>query len=197
MGWLAAQFHPPRLIFRDPVFARDREQVVALCRALREARFAVPWECESRPEHFDAPLLRSMKEAGCRVIKLGLETADAELLVALRRVPDELAARRYLAHTRDIVRVARRAGLTVRLFVMAGLPGQTEAAVRQTAQFVQKVKPNALHVMTFSAYAGLSFGEEGAAASVEGPAHREMLDAVAQELERERPARRRWAFWRR
>ncbi len=196
MGWLAAQFRPPRLIFRDPVFARERERVVALCRALREARFAVPWECESRPEHFDAPLLRAMKEAGCRVIKLGLETADAELLVALRRVPDEPAAQRYLAHTRDVVREARSIGLTVRLFVMIGLPGQKEEAVRKTARFAQTVKPNALHVMIFSAYPGLSLVEtEKVSADVS--AQRAILDDVAQELARQRPAGRRWAFWRR
>ncbi|NOZ04873.1 MAG: radical SAM protein [Chloroflexi bacterium] len=196
MVWLAERFRPPRLIFRDPVFARERDRVVALCHALRDRRFAVPWECESRPEHFDAPLLQTMKRAGCRVIKLGLETVAPALLVALKRVPSETAVSGYLEHAGRVIHEAQRIGLTVRLFVMVGLPGQTEDSVRETARFVQRVSPNALHVMKFVSYPALPL-EEGVPAPENVAAQWAILDAVAQELGRSRPVRRRWAFWRR
>ncbi len=196
MVWLAERFRPPRLIFRDPVFARERDRVVALCHALRDRRFAVPWECESRPEHFDAPLLQTMKRADCRVIKLGLETVDPALLVALKRVPSETAVSGYLEHAGRVIHEAQRIGLTVRLFVMVGLPGQTEDSVRETARFVQRVSPNALHVMKFVSYPALPL-EDRVPAPENVAAQRAILDAVAQEMERSRPVKRRWAFWRR
>lgn len=195
MAWLAAHFSPPRLIFRDPVFAHDREQVVALCRELRNRRFDVPWECESRPEHFDAELLRSMKRAGCRVIKIGLETVEAGLLVQWRRVASESAAAAYVRHTAEVIRAAQKLAITVRLFVMVGVPGQTEQAARETARFVREARPNALHVMRFVPHPDLNLTGERPAA--EGTAaHQAILAEVAQGLG-DRPPARRWMFWRR
>ena len=85
-------------MFRDPVFAHDRSRVLALCSELRHLGHATPWECEGRPEHFDNRLLRLLRDVGCDTIKIGLESADPEVLVAIGHVQDEL--RRQLTWTR-------------------------------------------------------------------------------------------------
>ncbi len=196
MAWLAATFSPPRLIFRDPVFAHDRERVMALCRILQERRFDVPWECESRPEQFYGELLRVMKRAGCRVIKIGLETVDARLLVQWQRVPSLAAASAYVRHTAQVIRAAQQLAITVRLFVMVGLPDQTEQSVRETARFVHTTQPNALHVMPFVPHPGLTLTGPRPAPD-EVTAQRAILEEAARGLGDRPPARRRWMFWRR
>ncbi|MEZ4771251.1 MAG: hypothetical protein R2844_22885 [Caldilineales bacterium] len=57
MAFLAQDMNARRIMFRDPVFARDRSRVLALSSELRRLTLPVSWECESRPEHFDAQLL--------------------------------------------------------------------------------------------------------------------------------------------
>ena len=155
MDWLTRTHRPARIVFRDPVFARDRARVQALCSELRARNVRIPWECESRPEHFDAELLREMRFAGCDTVKIGLETVDPALLVALRRVANPEAAGAYVARVADLVRQCRNLGITCRVFVMAGLPGQSEAAIAATGQFLRDLRPDAVHVKPFQWYPGL------------------------------------------
>jgi radical SAM superfamily enzyme YgiQ (UPF0313 family) len=155
MGFLARQYSPPHVVFRDPVFAHDRNRVLALCSELRQRSVSLSWECESRPEHFDARILRAMQAAGCTTVKLGLESADPELLVAVRRVADQEAARRYLQSVTDVVAQCRQLGILCRVFVMVGLPGQTMDSVRQTADYLRELQPARLHVKPFHWYPGI------------------------------------------
>jgi len=158
--WLRRTFRKPRLIFRDPAFAADRERTVELCEALRRARVRVPWECESRPEHFDPDLLYRLRRAGCQTVKLGLETVDEALLWGLNRLRPGWTAARYRAHVAELVATCRRLGLNCRLFVMTGLPGETRTALEATLAFLQAVRPPAVSVKRYRPYPGTRLGEE-------------------------------------
>ena len=156
--WLVRTHRPPRIMFRDPVFARDRARVQAICRELCARNLRVPWECESRPEHFDAELLREMHAAGCDTIKIGLETTNPALLVALHRVSNLAAAEAYMARVAEIVRQCRDVGIACRVFVMTGLPGQDEEAIAATGQFLRDLRPDAVHVKPYRWYPKTGLG---------------------------------------
>ena len=154
LAWLNERFHPARVVFRDPVFAHDREHVVAICEGILRQQLSLRWECESRPEHFDAQLIRLMKRAGCQWIKIGLETTDGALLVRLRRIDSAKETAAYLQHVTDTVEACNAAGVYCRLFAMAGLPGQDEAMAQHTRRFVEELRPTALNVKLFTEYPG-------------------------------------------
>jgi anaerobic magnesium-protoporphyrin IX monomethyl ester cyclase len=158
---LATSYSPARVVFRDPVFAWDRERVVDLCTGMLDRGLRVNWECESRPEHFDVELLRLMKRAGCRWVKIGLETTDAQVLVDVARVASLDAARLYLEQVVRVVKSCRRLGLACRLFVMAGLPGQDVRGAKDTARFVEELRPAAVNVKILEPYPGTSLPERG------------------------------------
>ena len=153
---VAERYHPFRIILRDPVFALDRARVLAICAELRRRQSPATWECESRPEHFDSRLLRAMHGAGCTVVKLGLESADPGVLLAVGRVADERAAEEYLASVAAVVRDCQQIGVVCRVFVMVGLPYQTRASVERTAQFLRTLRPIRLHVKPFHWYPGIA-----------------------------------------
>lgn len=155
LAWLQDELRPARLVFRDAVFARDRQRVIELCEGLLERGLRLRWECESRPEHFDAELLRLMQRAGCQWVKIGLETTDAVLLQRLRRVSSPHEAARYVQHAAGVVRACEDVGVRCRLFVMAGLPGQDVASAEGTRRFLAGLRPTALHVKAFDWYPGL------------------------------------------
>ncbi len=156
LEYLHGQFHPSRLIFRDPVFAHDRERVVRICHEVLRRGLSLRWECESRPEHFDADLLRLMKRAGCQWVKIGLETTDEALLVRMRRAASLAEARAYVQHVAEIVEACRTVGLRCRLFVMAGMPGQDVTMAERTRRFVEELRPTALNVKLCESYPGTS-----------------------------------------
>lgn len=155
LTWLSERFQPARIVFRDPVFAYDRKRVVALCEGILQRDLRLRWECESRPEHFDANLLRLMQRAGCTWVKIGLETTDAPLLQRLRRVESSDEAARYIQQVSDVAACCAEIGLHCRVFVMAGLPGQDVDMARRTATALTQIRPTALNVKQFDAYPGL------------------------------------------
>lgn len=158
MIWLAETFGPPRIMVRDPVFAADRARTMAFARGLVAARFRTPWECESRPEHFDPALLREMARAGCTVIKLGIESADAQQLAALGRVDRPEEAAPYLAYACQVVAAARWVGIATRAYVLVGLPGQTVAETTATAAYLRQMRPTYIHPRPYVAYPRVALG---------------------------------------
>ncbi|MBE2236138.1 MAG: radical SAM protein [Anaerolinea sp.] len=166
------------IMLRDPVFALERDRVLAICSELRRRQQGVTWECESRPEHFDGRLLRALHDAGCTTVKLGLESADPDLLVAIGRVADEPAAAAYLAQVAAVVQDCHQLGMSCRLFVMVGLPNETERSLERTAQFLRTLRPIRLHVKPFHWYPGIALpptGENELSAQI-----RRLQDAVRQ-----------------
>lgn len=198
MVWLQDTFRPRRLLVRDLVFAADRTRAMAIARALAAARFHTPWECESRPEHFDEVLLRQMARAGCTTIKIGLETTDPDLLTRLGRIATPAEAASYLAYTRRIVAAARRYGIQTRVFVMVGLPGQTPAHARATAAYLRELAPTFVHVRPYVAYPQVPLGP--ALSAQESAELWRILQAVADERQAAAPRAgtvpwRRWFRW--
>lgn len=136
MEALYSTFGPRRLIFRDPVFARDRERVETLCQAIKDSERSFEWECESRPDHFDRDLIDLMAKSGCVELKVGLESADTADLVAMGRVHSEQHVPDYLASFQALMHSCDATGVKVQVYVMVGLPDQTEASIRETARFL-------------------------------------------------------------
>jgi len=184
LAWLDEGLHPGRVVFRDPVFARDPGRVVDLCEGMLERELHLRWECESRPEHFDTSLLQLMKRAGCQWVKVGLETTDKVLLQRLKRVDSTEEAAAYVQHVADVVQTCNQIDLLCRLFVMAGLPGQNQASAEDTARFVKRIRPAALNVKLFERYPGMDAVpalDEDRAAQVE------ILHQVQQEIQSLQP----------
>jgi len=195
MLWLQDTFRPRRILVRDLVFAAERTRTLAIVQALVAARFHTPWECESRPEHFDETLLKQMARAGCTTIKIGLETTDPELLTRLGRIATPAEAASYLAYTRRIVAAARRYGIQTRVFVMVGLPGQTLAHARATAAYLRELAPTFIHVRPYVAYPQVPLGP--ASSGRESAESLRILQAVADERQAaaHQAGSRRWRRW--
>jgi len=184
-------------VFRDPAFAHDRGRVMEICEGIladsvlsKAAGRSFTWECESRPEHFDVDLLRGMKKAGCGWVKIGLETTCGETLQAVRRLETQEDAEVYRTHVANLVEAAREIGLSCRVFVMGGLPGQNQADFVETARFLRRIHPTAVNVMIYRHYPGI---ELRAATENEEEIKDQMapLLAVKADLEREATSDRR------
>jgi len=165
LSWLVERYAPRRVVFRDPVFARDRQRVLNICSEIRmrpelgtDSRFT--WECESRPEQFDADLLRQMKEAGCGWIKIGLETTGEEVLRRMNRLRPDETREEYVSQVAEVVRACREVGVRCRVFAMVGLPGQEDSVVADTLIQLRRMSPTALGVKALEHYPGARWKEE-------------------------------------
>lgn len=116
--------------FLDYTFTLDRAWVQRLCAEIRHHELDVSWMCQTRVDCINPEVLRTMKDAGCAGIWLGVESP-------------ELEQRRYLSKEKiafsDIdaaVWMIRDAGIEVLSFVMVGLPNETEHSLRSLNEWL-------------------------------------------------------------
>jgi len=91
-------------------------------------------------------------EAGCYEVGIGLETCSPEAHRKHKRVA--------LERTEQGIRDAVAAGLSVRLFLIVGLPGDTGPVAERTIGFLDKLKGlTGVHVNAFQPYPGSEIGD--------------------------------------
>ena len=151
---LTQGYGPSRVVFRDPVFAHDRARVLDLCHRISRKRLRVAWECESRVDDLDAEMVAAMAKAGCTAVKLGFESADADVLVAVGRVQDAAGAEVYRQRALDAASACREHSIACRVFAMTGLAGETERSIDSTIGFIHEMQPSALTVKAVDGYPG-------------------------------------------
>ena len=114
------------------LFTVNRDQVVDLCRAMIAENIGIRWTCNSRVDYVDEEMLKLMAQAGNWLISWGIESGNEQILRHARKgaYPDK--AERGL-------RWARQAGIKNWGYFIIGLPGETEATIRQTIDFAKKL----------------------------------------------------------
>jgi radical SAM superfamily enzyme YgiQ (UPF0313 family) len=111
---LCEQFRRPYIIFRDPLFSNDRDRVLALTDEIRARELDLRFECETRLDRLDAPLLAAMRAAGLRAISFGVESMSPETLRRVGRRPTPEA------HQRAIIDWCRDQGVVTAAFYVLG-----------------------------------------------------------------------------
>jgi anaerobic magnesium-protoporphyrin IX monomethyl ester cyclase len=114
------------------LFTIHREQVVELCRLIIKEGLKIKWTCNSRVDYVDEEMLQLMGQAGCWFISWGIESGNEQILRHAKKgaYPDK--AERAL-------RWAKKAGISNWGYFIIGLPGETEATIRQTINFAKKL----------------------------------------------------------
>lgn len=133
--------------FYDDNFTVNRARLVELCALLQRRPLGLTFNCAARAEHLDADLLRLLKAAGCWMISLGVETGDPELLSQHRQQADLQTVATALA-------LIKKAGIRTKALLMMGLPGETEASIRRTKEYVFAQPIDTFNLAKFTPFPG-------------------------------------------
>lgn len=147
--FLRNQFGMLYLSLRDDTFTADRRRTIELCRLLLERKAGMFWNCQTRVETVDEELLSWMKRAGCECVQLGVESGSSRILQQLgkRITPDQVRAACDAVH---------RVGLQLSVYLIAGVPGETDQDRQATQQLLQQIRPHDLQVAPLAYYPGTS-----------------------------------------
>lgn len=110
---------PPRTLIHifDSVFGYSAARALAVCKNLQRLQHPFVLSCDMRAEMITEEPVREMQKAGFREIRLGIESADEELLQKNGRT---LAPQRCL----DAVKIIRETSdIYITLYSVTGLPG--------------------------------------------------------------------------
>lgn len=137
------------IFIEDDTFTVNKNLVLDFCRGIKERKLDVTWSCNARAT-LDYSTLREMKSAGCRLLIVGYESGNDEILKTIRKGVD---TRQMRAFTKD----AKRAKLMIHGDFIIGLPGETKETAEQTLKFIRELKPNILQVAVATPIPGTKF----------------------------------------
>ena len=147
LKYLKDRFHIRHINFYDDQFTFNRKRVEALTRLMTDKPLGMSFNCAVRAEHIDLDLARMMKEAGCWMISLGVETGDEELLAQHRKNPN-------LEMLAEKIRLIHKARIRVKGLLMMGLPGETESSIRKSMDYVFSLPIDDINVSKFTPFPG-------------------------------------------
>ncbi|OGR03141.1 MAG: B12-binding domain-containing radical SAM protein [Deltaproteobacteria bacterium RIFOXYD12_FULL_50_9] len=147
LAYLQDRFKIRHINFYDDQFTFNRERVEKFCRAMIDRPLHMTFNCAVRAEHIDFDLLRLMKEAGCWMISLGIETGDEDLLARHRQNAD-------LTMLADKIRLIKKAGIRTKGLLMMGLPGESEKSIQKSRDYVFSLPIDDFNLAKFTPFPG-------------------------------------------
>jgi len=125
----------------DDTFNLDEERVAEIFRILKQKGIYLTWSCNLRVNSVkDKSFLKRIKNDGCWLISIGLESGDSKVLQALKKGIT-------LEQGRQVCAWAREVGLKVQASFMIGNISETEETILKTIEFAKSLP---IHYPTFS-----------------------------------------------
>ena len=139
------------IFFDDDTLADAHDFVVELSGELAKLGFGqpgfpVPWGCNAKA-NVPQPVLAAMKAGGCRVLLVGYESGNQQVLHNIKKGLLTKVARQF---TKD----AHALGLTIHGTFILGLPGETLETIEETIRYAIELNPHTIQVSLAAPYPG-------------------------------------------
>jgi len=122
-----------QFVFVDDSFTLNQKRVVKLCREIRKERIEMDWICEGRVSNCSFEMLREIAKAGCKVLYLGIESAN-------QRILDYYDKQITPQQSKDTVKAARKAEIDVIVgSFIVGAPDETKEEIQNTIEFAKRI----------------------------------------------------------
>ncbi len=142
-----------QLTFYDDAFTVNRGRVTKICEELHARKLDLIWDCGTRVDMVDRELLKTMHDAGCIAVWLGVESGSELILGAMNKGIK-------LDQTRLAYKTAHEVGLMTIANVVLGFPGETEQTAKDTINFVKELNPDDVGFYVATPYPGTPLYEQ-------------------------------------
>jgi anaerobic magnesium-protoporphyrin IX monomethyl ester cyclase len=132
--------------FSDDNMTLDRQRMVEICDLIVQRHLLFEWFTPNgiRADSLDEALLRKMKAAGCKKIRIAPESG------VQRIVNDVIKKNQDLKNVEQAVALCKKVGINVGCFFVIGLIGETKADIEKTIEFAYKLKRLGADTFIFS-----------------------------------------------
>jgi len=134
------------IMFDDDTFtdSSNLPRVEAIARGM--GQLGMTWSCNAKA-NVPYATLKVMKENGLRLLLVGYESGDDQILHNIKKGLRTDIARRF---TED----CRRLGILIHGTFILGLPGETRATIQKTIEFAKDINPHTIQVSLAAPYPG-------------------------------------------
>jgi magnesium-protoporphyrin IX monomethyl ester (oxidative) cyclase len=140
------EFGIRQIDFSDDNMTLDRQRMMDICDSIIERGIKVEWFTPNgiRADTLDEALLRRMKAAGCKKIRIAPESG------VQRVVNDVIKKNLDLKKVEEAVVLCKKVGIKVGCFFVIGLIGETKGEIEETINFAYKLRTLGADTFIFS-----------------------------------------------
>ena len=128
------QYGTRQFEFKDDTFTINKNWVTEICNRLISEKLRINWGCTTRVDLLDEKLARKIQEAGCNIIKFGIETGSERILKETKKGVT-------FEQMKKTAKTLNKIGLFWSGYFMMGLPSETEEDILKTYKFMKELNP--------------------------------------------------------
>jgi hopanoid biosynthesis associated radical SAM protein HpnJ len=140
-------------MFDDDTFTIDRARAVEISKGLKKLKLT--WSCNARA-HVDYDTLKQLRDNGLRLLLVGFESGNQEILNRIKKGLKLDMAREFMANCRKL-------GIKVHGTFIIGLPIETQETIEETIRFAQELDPHTIQVSIAAPYPGTELYDQAVA----------------------------------
>ena len=135
-------------IFRDPVFSINKKHTIEFCEELIKRKLNIRFIIETHLRILDSELIKILKIAGLKAVKVGVESGDEEVLKNANRFTIEKDAQ--LSKIREL----ERNNILVSAMFIIGFPTDDENSIMKTINYAKKLNTTFSQFSVWTPYPG-------------------------------------------
>ncbi|MBI1910810.1 MAG: radical SAM protein [Deltaproteobacteria bacterium] len=150
---LMKQYKVKSFVFLDDTFTLKKSHTMELCNEIIARGLKIKWSCNTRANTIDEELVQKMKEAGCNLILIGVESGD-------ERFRNEVVNKKI--NDKDIANLrkwCRKYKIPLGCYLMLGFPGETMTEINKSVDFAVRFDMDLMSIHTTTVYPGSKLHE--------------------------------------
>jgi hopanoid biosynthesis associated radical SAM protein HpnJ len=152
--------------FDDDTFTDDLPRAEAIAREL--GRLGVTWSCNAKA-NVPRETLKVMKDGGLRLLLVGYESGDQQILYNIKKGMRIEVAERFTKDCHEL-------GIAIHGTFILGLPGETTETIQKTVQWAAKINPHTIQVSLAAPYPGTFLYDQAVENGWLDAEHAELVD---------------------
>jgi len=147
LEWLKNVHEADAFCFYDDTLTFDKKRIAEICDMIKRKKIGVPWDCQTRTDQVSKEILSGMADAGCQLVSFGVESGSQNIL-------SRMGKGTTVEQNRKAIVWAKEAGLLVAISLIVGYPGETAETLKETLDFIWRMKPDDAYLCFAAPYPG-------------------------------------------
>jgi len=138
------------IMFMDDVFTLNKKRLLEIGNYLKEKN--VVYRCLSRANLLTKEIVGVLKDTGCLEVGVGIESGNQKML-------DTMNKGTTLKQNYEAIMNCKEVDITVKVFTLIGVPGETKETISDTIKLLEETKPDDVDSNVLVPYPGTEFLE--------------------------------------
>ena len=144
------EFGVERIAFQDDIFTMKLDRLKEIMRITE--KYNIRFRCMGRASYDTEETYKILADGGCEQVSFGVESGSQYIL-------DRMNKKSKVSDNYDVIKWAKKYGITSRAFFVILFPGETKETLEETKRFIVDSDVDQYFISTFVPYPGTSVGD--------------------------------------